>query len=72
MSAETWSKERCSCCGAINWVCLGDQNDCTSSMGEEPVLLCWLCRQKSWRIEAEDREGQRLEDADCVLGREKP
>lgn len=37
----TWAEENCSKCGKINWISLGDTDDCTGQ--EYDGYKCWNC-----------------------------
>ena len=48
-NGDSWDCSRCPECGRDNYICMGDLNDCTSSLGQEPACICWNCEHKFWR-----------------------
>ena len=50
--SESWVKEWCSKCGAVNWFCLGDLDDITAPDIE--ACECYKCGHKWWTAEDED------------------
>ena len=47
--SDTYIKQFCPHCESKNWVCLGDQQDVTSTIGDATAIKCWKCGKKFWR-----------------------
>lgn len=44
---STWQQFFCGKCKKLNWKCLGNIEDCTSTIGEEEGFVCWNCEAKN-------------------------
>mgnify|MGYP001616023482 CR=1 FL=1 len=64
--SETWYKEECPHCRAINWINNGDISDCT--VADVELYRCWSCEKKVDMIEYESDYG----DGRCEWGRKHP
>ena len=71
MSSDMWSQEKCPHCGALNWVCWGNLDDCTGPDTES--IQCFSCSKLWWTMDENEREewgiDGPLEDSYSVEGR---
>lgn len=59
LQTEAWNKIWCPECKAINWVCLGDLNDCTQMDCE--AVICHQCNKKIVLIDIHESYASELE-----------
>lgn len=52
--SDDYSRHVCPACNVLNFVCNGDVEDMTSSIGEGPACKCWVCGHKFWRCDLTD------------------
>lgn len=51
-----WNRDYCPACKAVNWFCMGNVDDITSVIGEEPASKCWKCGHVWWRVDEFERQ----------------
>lgn len=51
---DSYDIHTCPSCGVKNFVCNGNLEDMTSTLGEDPACICWNCDLKFWRGDPND------------------
>ncbi len=68
MYVETWCKNWCPFCQAVNWVCLGDLSDITQP--DIDAIQCHKC-EKKWTLHDAASE-MNMDECWCEKGQEQP